>query len=208
MSDTISIRRKSASIVSALGVRIPESLPVLEEIGFLRPTHEIVSRLLALDALMYVAIGHDKRKALDWLSENGVRDALTANEERFLIDEEGRREQFLVAAEAICALAWATRIIDEMSMLERCSESLAAALPHVVRKGSGAYLYERADLRPSHELEQALDTSYCLHWAVREASLGGVVLRRRLDSYVVIERRRALEWITHDELWDGIELDT
>jgi hypothetical protein len=208
MLDKAFVRRKSTSVVSAAGVLVPSSLPALEEMALVRTEREIVSRLLALSGLMAAAVGFSKEKALQWIEDQGVGSSLTPLEQEFLRDSQGEPAQFHVLVEAMWALAWAVQIVDVMDVLSPCSDAFVFEMPNLKEHESSGPWFERARLRPLEEIVQMLDIMYCLHWAVREASLGGTPLRRNLLPYVVVERRRALEWITHHELWDAIELDT
>jgi len=63
-------------------------------------------------------------------------------------------------------------------------------------------------LRSAADLLQAADLAYCLHWAIRDAELNGNVAPGRVPPEVVVERRRALEWMMGDEYWDDVNLDT
>ena len=63
-------------------------------------------------------------------------------------------------------------------------------------------------LRSAEEILSALDISYCLHWAIRDAALTCSPAPAKLTGYVIVERRRALEWLVSEEGWDELTLDT
>lgn len=60
-------------------------------------------------------------------------------------------------------------------------------------------------LRPPRELLQQLDVYYNLHWTSKRPT----TMTGKLNKSVIMERRRALEWISDKELdWDNIDLST
>lgn len=208
MLDKTFMRRKSESVASAVGAVIPKSLPTLEDVTLFRSEREIVSRLLALNGLIATTVGFSKERAIQWMEAQGVGRSLVPAEDAFLRSGQGEPMQFQILVEAMRALAWSVQIVEDMDVFSPCSNTFVLAMPNLKEDEPVAQWFEKANLRPVEEIEQMLDILYCLHWAIREASLGGVKLRRTLESSVVIERRRALEWVTHEEEWGEIELDT
>lgn len=53
-----------------------------------------------------------------------------------------------------------------------------------------------------------LDYYLCIHWKIVESNLSGEPLVLPVDSYVIVKRRLALEWILYGEDWEDISLDT
>jgi hypothetical protein len=47
-----------------------------------------------------------------------------------------------------------------------------------------------------------------MHWAIFESQLKGEFADHPLPAYLVVERRRALEWCFSDSPWDEVSLDT
>ncbi len=66
----------------------------------------------------------------------------------------------------------------------------------------------KARLRSDDQIVSAADLAYCLHWAIRQSELEGKRPPGKVPPYVVVERRRALEWLLSDEDWDDVPLDT
>ncbi len=58
------------------------------------------------------------------------------------------------------------------------------------------------------EIAKALDLAYCLHWSIRDAEIHGREIPRVLSPNVIIQRRKALEWMFSEENWDEVTLDT
>jgi hypothetical protein len=66
----------------------------------------------------------------------------------------------------------------------------------------------RVKLRTLEDIVIASDLAYCLHWAVTQACLENNMLPGNVDPYVIIERRRAFDWMLSLEDWDEVNLDT
>jgi hypothetical protein len=99
--------------------------------------------------------------------------------------------------------------VDELDFGRRCDDDFIAKLPNLKTGEPAAGFRRRARLREADEIGAELDLAYCLHWAVREASLAGnAPPPGMVPSYVVVERRRALEWLAGKDDWDATSLDT
>jgi hypothetical protein len=81
-------------------------------------------------------------------------------------------------------------------------------LPDLKGNASSADFQSNAKLRPDEEIAAACDLAYCIHWAVRQSHLKGVKMSGKVQPYVVVERRRALEWLLTDASWEEVALDT
>jgi hypothetical protein len=162
-----------------------------------------------LYAAIAVSYGFDGTRALAWLRAEGVDAELTAVERGFLSGQYPKEKQALQdLVEALWALTWALGIGGRMDFARPCPDDFVDLFPDVKKDEPAAGFRSRASLRKTEEIAQALDLAYCLHWALREAELRGKRIPGKVHPYVVIERRRALEWILSDEAWDEITLDT
>lgn len=63
-------------------------------------------------------------------------------------------------------------------------------------------------LRSESEIIAAGDLSYRIHWAVINSQIHHKNPPGLVPAYVVVERRRALEWILQENDWDDVVLDT
>jgi hypothetical protein len=81
-------------------------------------------------------------------------------------------------------------------------------LPNLKVSQSSGDFRKKAHPRPLEQVVAACDLAYYLHWAIRQAELSGKQPPGNLKSYVVVERRRALEWLLSKEDWDEVPLDT
>ena len=66
-----------------------------------------------------------------------------------------------------------------------------------------------AGLRNIEKILDMTDLFYCYHWACEEKRIRPETSTGKLNSEVVAERRRGLEWLVSDEKdWNQISLDT
>jgi hypothetical protein len=106
--------------------------------------------------------------------------------------------------EALHALLWALGFVedlppDQMCPKEPAYEQLAPGLdPGRAR--------DDVRLRPLAEIAAMLDLYYCLHWHARNAQYHGGVWDYEIAPGVVLERRRALEWLFQDAQWEAVDL--
>jgi hypothetical protein len=202
------IRNESILSAKRLGVDVSPTLPLLDAGLEMRSTDESVSRILAMNAVAAAAYGFDKAKAIAWLDQEMLIDSLTGPEKRFIFEETVQTERFKVQVEGMWAIAWATGIVSDMNFGKDCDSRFAAMLPNLkVSQSSGAFR-KKASPRPLEQVIAACDLAYCLHWAIRQSEISDKYPLGNLKPYVVIERRRALEWLLSKESWDEVPLDT
>lgn len=206
--ELLSIRRQSWRVVAELGLEVNETLPLLDFPISTRTVDEIFQRLLCLHALAAIAFGFDKQKAIVWTDSEGIYSAFTENEKAALQNKKKLSSQFKFQIEGMWALAWVLGLVPNIDFSKPCDQMFAALLPDLIRGQSSMYLKEKISLRPVQQQYEMCDLAYCLHWAVRHRELKGFGAPFGLASYVIPERRHALEWLICDESWDEIVLDT
>lgn len=205
---TREIRERSLELASKAGLTILPTLPLLD--GKLRPrsSEEAVERLLCLNAIAAVSYGFDRAKARDWLRQEHLDGLLTEAEHRFIERAEGDPQFFQTQVEGMWALAWALSLVSRLDFWKDSDNKFVTILPNLKAGESSTELRRKLHMRPIDDLISACDLAYCLHWAVRQAELNGKQPPAGLKGYVVIERRRALEWLLGNEPWDAVSLDT
>jgi hypothetical protein len=206
--DVNAIRLLSMDNAAKAGLSIPAHLPRLEDGLILRSRDDAVSRLLCLTAIGAASYGFDKAKSLAWLRQERLEAGLTKGEVAFLHEGEGLPQLFQVQIEGMWALAWALNFVAILDFWKNCDSRFVTMLPNLKANEAGDKWRLNARLRQPHEVIAACDLAYCLHWAVRQAEIERKPAPGNLKPYVVVERRRALEWLLSDEPWDGISLDT
>ncbi|MBO9500867.1 DUF4272 domain-containing protein [Brevundimonas sp. A19_0] len=201
-------RRYSTRIAKAHGLDILPSLPFLDEPSLVSDAKSVVDRLLCLNAICAAAYGFPVERAQAWLDGEGLQPALTA-EERAFLSGSNVRELFQTQVEGAWALAWALRLVPTLDPWVGADDGFVRLLPNLKTNESSRRIRDlAATLRATDEILAALDLSYCLHWGVRQATVAGLPTPAGLIEYVVVERRRALEWLFSDEEWDDLTLDT
>lgn len=202
------VRQSSIKLVEQHGIHIPKWLPQLEPLSVIKDAPQVLDRLFCLNAVAAVAHGFPNHRARNWLDREGLLQSLTMEEADF-VGGAGSREPFQLVVEGAWALAWALRLVPALNPWADADEKFVHLLPDLKADESTARLRESAaNLRSDEELLSALDLSYCLHWAVRQAALTSCPLPGNITGYVIVERRRALEWLVSDEQWDKLSLDT
>jgi hypothetical protein len=189
-------------------VEVSSTLPLLDAGLVMRSTDETVSRILAMNAVAATAYGFDKAKAIAWLKQEALTDSLSEQERRFVFEGIGQPNRFQVQVEAMWALAWAMGIVNEMDFGKDCDNRFVTMLPNLKQSQSSSEFRKKSNPRSLEQVVAALDLAYCLHSATRESGLTGKRPPGNLDADLVVERRRALEWLLSKEAWDEVPLDT
>lgn len=206
--DNSQIRKKSWDYVKKLKLPINENLPLLAEGGIVRKKNDIESRLFAMLAIAASSYGFDKNKALEWLEKEKLNKYLTNEESGFLKNGSGDVTQFKVQIEAMWALAWALGLVDELDYKKPCPNDFVMRLPDLKKMESTDPYRQKVMLRDSEAILPLLDLAYCLHWSLMEITTNSKPLPKTIKPYVVIERRRAFEWLFDNQEWSDVSLDT
>jgi hypothetical protein len=122
--------------------------------------------------------------------------------------EAAGQSAFKMQIEGMWALVWAMGMVNNMNFGQECDDHFVLMLPNLKQSQSSAAFRAQADPRSLQHVISALDLAYCLHWGIREAELVGQQLPRNLKPVIVVERRRAFEWLLSKDEWDEVQLDT
>jgi hypothetical protein len=161
-----------------------------------------------MNAVAATAYGFDKTKAAAWLNQEVLADSLSDQEKRFVFKGAGQPDRFKLQVEGMWALAWAMGIANELNFAKDCDNHFVMTLPNLKRSQGSTDFRTKANPRPLEQVAAACDLAYCLHWAIRQSELSDKRPPGNLKPYVVVERRRALEWLLSKEAWDEVPLDT
>jgi hypothetical protein len=204
------VRKESWKEAARLGYPANQHLPLLDEPKQVRAQLEVENRLLALYAVVACAYGFSKNRARAWVESEGVGGSLTNNELIFIRSESSISDDSGIKwrVEGLWALAWALSCHDNLDFSDSCSDDFVFIFPDLKRGEPASRFREKLTIRSLIDITQKCDTAYCLHWGAREMALRGRVIYRSVPINVLVERRRALEWIISDEMWDNISLDT
>jgi len=200
-------RSKSRTLLSKSNLRVPGALPLIEDFSPRRVT-EVLDRIVCLNAVAAVAHGFDRYKASAWLSQEGVLERTTAGERSFLDKGVGNIDGFQVQVEGMWALTWLIGIVAKLDFWRSCDPHFVTMLPDIKTGEASSNFRGLAQVRSKTEIGLELDLAYCLHWILRDAETKGESPPDGNKSYVVVERRRSLEWAVGDANWDEVSLDT
>lgn len=215
--DFLAIRELSVRRLGTWRLADPGSLPLhrAEDFEWCREASAVADRCHAIAGALALAHRAEVATVRRALQESGAEPSLAADERRLLAILEGRRDadeaelqRLLVDVswreEALHALLWALALVDDLPPDRMCPrepayERLAPGLDPVRAS-------RRVRLRPLGDLAATLDLYYCLHWHARKAQYHGDVWDYELSPSVVLERRRALEWLFQDVPWEDVDL--
>ncbi len=206
------IKAQSEQKIAAAGGRVNPWLPPLDA-GRPRPLDEVVGRALVMNALVNVYFNAPIPVIRQWIEANGVEPHLTPRERALLAKtnaELGKQERLDLfwSMEALWALLWAGSLAEDLAWDRRLPNHMASLLPNLKLNEDGATLGRRMRLRPHAELLAMLDLYYRLHWYAEDGRLNGYPTPG-VDGSVVMERRKALEWVLDPETgWDEVDLST
>lgn len=215
--DFLAIREQSVRRLRRWKLSDPGSLPLHGDGDFewVRSAAAVVDRCHAIAAALALAHRAPARTVRAAIDEHDLEPSMGARELELLRVLEGAEEpdeqtlqQLLVEVswreEALHALLWVLRLVEDLPPDRMCPkqpvyEELAPGLdPRRAR--------EDLQMRPLSEIATMLDFYYCLHWHARKAQYHGDVWDYEIAPGVVLERRRALEWLFQDACWEDVDL--
>jgi hypothetical protein len=211
--DPEKVKRESEEVILHAGGDINESLPLIEDNLKLRHGHEIADRALVVNALFQVHLGVPTDTIGRWLNTNNVSELLTAKENSILEKATGaltdqEMTDFYWYKEALWALLWVGSIVEAIPFDSPAGGHVVPELPNLAGNEPGSRLIESMHIRHFHEVFSALDLYYRLHWYARDGRLNDYSTGN-VDMDIIMERRRALEWVMHPEVdWDKVDLST
>lgn len=203
------------------GIAFLPSLPLLESSQDvkLKSLDTICQRaiacLLAIQlSFEYESENHEEAREfiVNKLKEFGVEECLNDLEKRLFAGQVNAQDLVNITwtYEAYWSLVWALGLI-EAEDLENAGQicDCDKAIAFVSTCNSFEEFRSRCHLRDIEEILDMLDLFYNYHWAIVEQQIRPETPIGHLNSSIVMERRRGLEWlISEEEDWHGISLDT
>lgn len=198
------IRQRSLFMARRLGYPVDVSLPLMVD-GVLRDKDAVVDRMLVLDVMIGCASGLPPEIGADWVEESGIAGAVAPSEERVLA---GRSDEvpvrLLDRMEALWALGWAASLFRTLDFGRICGPELAMIFGDLEDLRGVRALRKRCKLRRYEEVLAACDLARCLHRGIVIADKNGAAPPGKVQPQVIVERRRALEWLLNDQGWDDV----
>ena len=190
-------------------------LPIIDE-NFLsssmRTQEQLIHRALILNVMLRVSFKAPTTFLYSWLDKHNLC-AYLSNEERRILSTPNSdlREQDIVNCrwlmDALWALLWAGQITNDLNIDGLISDNMYQMCPQL-EHDEGVERFKSMQLRSSPDIYAMLDLYYRAHWYARDAQLNGRDTGI-FNASVILERRRALEWLMDDSSdWDFIELST
>lgn len=213
-------RNKTIEKLKKEGVMINENLPLLpssEEVSFKSET-EIMNRIIAAFTAIQVACsirnGEDYEQAVKYMFQfmekcKGDKAYLLDKERRILENNYSKQDvvDIIWTYESVFTLMWAIGYKAdkyELDVSKICSGDAVIFDMREIANGTNFI----PNLKKEKVLN-VLDLFYCYHWACVEKQIHPETPIGNIDYEVVVERRRALEWLINDEKdWFNIELNT
>ncbi len=206
--ETNNIRESSWNKVTKYGLPVNPNLPSLGDIRLERSEETSVKRLMCLLAVAAAAYGFSHEQAQKWIVQEELIEELEDNEREFLEYGKGEIITFKTQIEGMWTIAWALGIIKSLDFTKDCPNSFISKLPDLKKMESIELFKSKVSLRKEAEIIKICDFVYCLHWAIRQTEFEGISLPLKIQQYVVLERRRALEWFVSKDNWYDLQLDT
>ena len=215
--DYVAIRQRSVRRLAQSQLADPGVLPLHGDGDFewVRDARDVAARCHAIAAALALQQKAPPSRIRDALRDNDLERWMAARELRFLRHLEGEvemsadeRHQTAVdiswREEALWALLWTLELVDDLPPDQLCgSEPFYERLAPDMDPARG--LTDVA-LRPLPEIVAMLDFYYLLHWHARKAQYHGSRWDPQIAPGVVLERRRALEWLFQDLPWEDVDL--
>lgn len=202
------VRDRSLARAVALGFPINTSLPLLSEEIHEKSEEEILNRLLCLHVVAACSYGFNREKAWRWVEQENLQNALVGGELLYLREGIGEQEKYRLQIEGMWALSWSLGVVPELDFGKGCASSFALLLPNLKISESSDSLKSKIAPRSIEQIFEQCDLAYCLHWGIRQAQISNNSIPAKVPPYVIVERRRALEWLIGDEDWGNVILDT
>jgi hypothetical protein len=177
-----------------------------------RSAAEIARRCLVLCSVVAASHKENGPKIVSWLKDEGLWKDVSPKERSLFQSKKPTNGQLVNASwkvEALHLLLWALRLIpsieDNKTRAERLR--LQALLPYL---GPTSEFIANSELRSEDEIREMNEKIYEAHWLVRDAETNSRALPKGIDTGVLIERHRAINWLMGygAQAWDDVTTDT
>lgn len=211
-NDLAQVKARSEQIILQAGGRICNWLPYIDG-EQPRGQADLVGRALVLNALINIAFKAPIPIIKNWIDANGLATSLSRGERGLLQkrneDLSGQELTDLQwSLEALWALMWAGSLVPDLPIDSHVPDTMATLVPNLEKNEGGSKFTQKMRLRPHAQLYQMLDLYYRAHWYTEDGRINGYPTGS-IISDIVMERRKALEWLLDASSdWDNISLNT
>lgn len=221
-NEALNRKSKSIEILKQHGVPYIEHLPVIEtkDQVKIRTAEEIAKRAIACLITIQMAFEHRNGEDIEdsrnffvgLLNTFNVADYLTKDELNIFYGEPVMQDIINMTwrYEAYWVLLWALGIVDNLSFpSDTCDCEFA--IESVSKHSSFDEFMASTTLRSIDEILDENDLIFRYNWACVDASIKGETPPANLDTSVVLERHKALNWLIdfdHNDDWDNPSTNT
>ncbi len=215
--ESLSRKERNNNYIKSQGIVCNDNLECLyNENITIKSKEDICKRAIA--SLLTIQISCDinngkyeesKNFFIPMINKFEVKEYLNSKEKRILEGNYTQQDVFDMDWEYECywALCWYLGLVDDIKDASVVCDG-SKAVSFLASCKSFNDFVNKCNVRSNDELLDMEDLYYRYHWAVNDKSANESVSIGNLNSEIVIERRRALEWILSDkEDWYEIELN-
>ena len=212
-------RNTTIQKLDALGVDHCEGLPLIGGYKLCKSEKEICKRFIA--SLFFSALATEYMQSRADFDESKevteraveafrLKDALLPDEKKMLeACDESTAIKESWAVECCCMLAWALGLLPDSDVEIPDTEGAYDLFRFIEPYDTLDAFMASCKLRGIEEIMDMLDLYYNYHWACVDHRLNLTTRCGTLNEEVVMERRKALEWLVcTDKDWNEISLDT
>lgn len=213
-------RKINSKKIKKLGIAWCKNLPFLEDSSILelrdidtvckRAIACLISTQIACDIAEEQDYNESKDIFTNLLQQYDVQDFLLEKEKTLFNGTYTEQDAVDVmwTYETYWALVWALGLVEDIEIPDSICDC-QKAISLVSDCQNYVEFKKQCKLRNIEEILDMLDLYYQYHWAVTEKRINSDTPIGDLNSDVVIERRRGLEWLVSDiDDWNEISLDT
>jgi hypothetical protein len=207
-------KKRSEEILKSKNIPFVDHLPVIigDEDVKIRSEEDIAKRAVALQMVAVKAEGLEKEILQKIINDFKASDFFTEKEKGFIENEnptEQERANFGWQYECYWVMLWALGYIENLDYPDHICD-VPKAVGILKEAGSFENFLKKATLKKSEKILDEADLIYRYDWACVNARIKGEEAPGNLDSGVVVERHRALNWLINymDQDWDNVSTDT
>ena len=211
-------RETNNNFLEQNNITVSKTMPCLhtdDEVN-VRNTDEIAKRAAACLLCVQIACdiaNNDYEESVKFfktlLEKYGVLNLLNSKENRIIDGSYSMQDAIDMdwAYEAYWALCWCLGLVDDLSDGSKICDC-DAAISFLMNTKSMKEFIDNCNIRSKEEILDMQDLYYRYQWAINDKKVNPDSSIGELDPSVVIERRRALEWVLSNENdWYDIDLN-
>ncbi len=212
---------RSIAILKEEGIDYLMELPLIENSvdAHKKTVDKIARRAIALcisaNFAIDVANGENKKQLKSskkfftkLLDTYKVKQYLTNNEKN-LFDKMDQNLAIQISwqFEGLVVLFWALKLIEDIPYPK---ELINPKVLSSILSESNSYIefINKCNLRSIDEILDLADLTYRYDWYCVDARINDIDIDSKINSEVVLERHRALNWLIQDVDWDNVNIDT